>query len=73
MQFAGGELSNRLFHSSATRSQCRRWPLQRSISDPNSERDGEPGLHVKLHFDTTCVSDELRPTILHTRTIVGDA
>ena len=66
MQFAGGKLSNRLFHSSAARTSRRLW-----LSEPYIERDGERGSHVKLHFGAAYVSDELCPTILHTRTIAG--
>jgi hypothetical protein len=69
MQFAGGELSNRLFYSSTACTHRDVWPFQRTLSSPYTERDGECSLRVGLHFDATCVSDELRPTILHTRTI----
>jgi len=69
VQFAGRELSSGLFRSSAARSQCRRFRFQRALSNPNTKRDGESGLHDRLHFGATCVSDELRPTSLHTGTI----
>jgi hypothetical protein len=71
LQFAGGKLSNRLFHSSAAHTHRHLWAIQRTLSGPYIERDGECSLRVSLHFDPTCVSDELRPTILHTRTIAG--
>jgi hypothetical protein len=74
VQFAGRELSSGLFRSSAARSpQCRRFRFQRTLSNPNTKRDGEPGLHDRLHFGATCVSDELRPTSLHSGTIAGRA
>ena len=71
VQFAGRELSSGLFRSGAARSQCRRFHYERALSNPNTKRDGESGLHDRLHFGATCVSDELRPTSLHTGTIAG--
>jgi hypothetical protein len=69
MQFSVSELSNRLFRSSAARSECRPFPVHRGLSDPRTKRDGEPSLHVSLHFGAAFVSDELRATSLHTGTI----
>jgi hypothetical protein len=71
MQFAGGKLSNRLFCSGAARSHRRLWSIQRSLSKPYIERDGKRSLHVRLHFGAAYVSDELRPVIVHTRTITS--
>ena len=68
VQFAGSELSSGLFRSSAARSPQRH---RFHFSNPNTKRDGEPGLHDRLHFGATCVSDELRPTSLHPGTIAG--
>jgi hypothetical protein len=55
LQLAGGELPNRVLHTTAADAND-----IRAIGCDNSEPDGEPGLHSDLRFDAACMSVELR-------------
>jgi hypothetical protein len=59
VQFAGGKLPNRLLHSRSTGD---RVGWERGL-----KRDIEYGLRDGLHFEPTCMSDGLLPTILPNR------
>ena len=52
LQFSGGELSNRLFHSRAARGHARR--------NCDLEPDGKHGVRDGLHFKPARVSDHMR-------------
>jgi hypothetical protein len=52
LQFSGGELSNRLFHSRAARGHARR--------NCDLEPDGKHGVRDGLHFEPARVSDHMR-------------
>ena len=55
LQLAGGELPNRVLHTTAADAND-----IRAIGCDNPEPDGEPGLHSDLRFDAACMSVELR-------------
>jgi hypothetical protein len=58
MQLAGGELSNRLRRSGAANAHA-----GVALRIHNLQLNGGPGLHVRVFFGATFVSDELRPAV----------